>query len=56
MAKLDAKVSRLEVDIKSIKNNHLPHIESAMKALAKDTPNEAHVKDILDLSHRVDNP
>jgi outer membrane murein-binding lipoprotein Lpp len=53
---LETKVSGLEVDMKSIKNNHLPHIEAAMMALAKGTENEAHVKAILDLSNRVDNP
>jgi hypothetical protein len=41
----------LAVDVKSIKGNHLPHIEAAIKELAKGTPNEEHVKAILDLSH-----
>jgi hypothetical protein len=33
--KLEAKVSALAVDMRSIKNNHLPHIEAAMMELAK---------------------
>jgi hypothetical protein len=51
---LKADVSELKVDVKSIKNNHLPHIEAAINELAKGTPNEAHVKAILDLSHKAD--
>jgi hypothetical protein len=54
IAKLEAKVSALAVDVRSIKNNHLPHIEAAMMELAKGTPNEAHVKAILDLSQKAD--
>jgi UDP-glucose 6-dehydrogenase len=51
---LKADVSVLKVDVKSIKSNHLPHIEAAIKELAKGTPNEEHVKAILDLSHTVE--
>jgi outer membrane murein-binding lipoprotein Lpp len=51
---LKADVSELKADVKSIKNNHLPHIEAAINELAKGTPNEAHVKAILDLSHKAD--
>jgi hypothetical protein len=54
MAKLDAKVSALAVDMRSIKGNHLPHIEAAIKELAKGTPNEEHVKAMLDLSREVE--
>jgi hypothetical protein len=54
IAGLDVKVSALAVDVKSIKGNHLPHIEAAIKALAKGTPNEEHVKTILDLSREVE--
>jgi hypothetical protein len=54
MAKLETRVSadiaQVSVDVKSIKSNHLPHIEAAIKALAKGTPNEDHVKAILDLT------
>jgi hypothetical protein len=32
---LDAKVSGLRADVQSIKGNHLPHIEAAIKALAE---------------------
>jgi hypothetical protein len=51
---LEAKVSALAVDVKSIKGNHLPHIEAAITALAKGTPNEENVKAILDLSREVE--
>jgi hypothetical protein len=51
---LKADIAELKADIRSIKNNHLPHIEAAMMELAKGTPNEAHVKAILDLSHKAD--
>jgi hypothetical protein len=51
---LEVKVSALAVDVKSIKGNHLPHIEAAIKALAKGTPNEENVKAILDLSREVE--
>jgi hypothetical protein len=44
IAGLEAKISALAVDVKSIKGNHLPHIEAAIKELAIGTPNEAHVK------------
>jgi hypothetical protein len=58
IANLDAKFSlgmaELKSDVKSIKSNHLPHIEAAIKALSKGTPNEEHVKAILDLSHEPD--
>jgi hypothetical protein len=58
IANLDAKFSlgmtELKSDVKSIKSNHLPHIEAAIKALSKGTPNEEHVKAILDLSHESD--
>jgi len=47
-------MAELKADVKSIKNNHLPHIEAAINELAKGTPNEAHVKAILDLSHKAD--
>jgi hypothetical protein len=47
-------VSELRADVKSIKNNHLPHIEAAIKELAKGTPHEEHIKAILDLSHESD--
>jgi hypothetical protein len=47
-------IAELKADVKSIKNNHLPHIEAAINELAKGTPNEAHVKAILDLSHKAD--
>jgi hypothetical protein len=47
-------VGGLKSDVKSIKNNHLPHIEAAIHELSKGTPNEAHVKAILDLSHKAD--
>jgi hypothetical protein len=51
---LRVEVSDLRADVKSIKNNHLPHIEAAIKELAKGTLNEEHVKAILDLSHEPD--
>jgi hypothetical protein len=35
---LEAKVSALAVDVRSIKNNHLPHIEAAINELAKRHP------------------
>jgi hypothetical protein len=54
IAGLETTVSALAVDVRSIKNNHLPHIEAAINELAKGTPNEAHVKAILDLSHQAD--
>jgi hypothetical protein len=58
MAALDAKFSSsiagLRTDVQSIKGNHLPHIEAAIKALAKGTPNEENVKAILDLSREVE--
>jgi hypothetical protein len=58
IAKLDAKftldISGLKIDVRSIKDNHLPHIEAAINALAKGTSNEEHVRDIIDLSHKVD--
>ncbi|MDR3324605.1 MAG: hypothetical protein LBS82_01265 [Spirochaetaceae bacterium] len=58
MAALDAKFSAglaaLRADVQSIKGNHLPHIEAAIKALAKGTPNEENVKAILDLSREVE--
>jgi hypothetical protein len=47
-------IATLKADVKSIKSNHLPHIEAAIKELAKGTPNEEHVKAILDLSHEPD--
>jgi Fe2+ transport system protein B len=50
IAELKVDVSELKADVKSIKSNHLPHIEAAINALAQGTPNEAHVKAILDLS------
>jgi hypothetical protein len=53
-AELKADIAELKVDVRSIKNNHLPHIEAAINELAKGTPNEAHVKAILDLSHKAD--
>jgi hypothetical protein len=37
--------------VKSIKSNHLPHIEAAMKLLAKGSPNEEPIKTIIDLSY-----
>ncbi|MDR3324418.1 MAG: hypothetical protein LBS82_00305 [Spirochaetaceae bacterium] len=46
-------IAELKADVKSVKSNHLPHIEAAIKELAKGTPNEAHVKAILDLSHEA---
>jgi hypothetical protein len=51
---LKSEMSELKADVRSIKNNHLPHIEAAMMELAQGTPNEAHVKAILDLSHKAD--
>jgi hypothetical protein len=54
ISELKADVSELKVDVRSIKNNHLPHIEAAITELAKGTPNEAHVKAILELSHKAD--
>jgi hypothetical protein len=54
IAGLETTVSALAVDVRSIKNNHLPHIEAAINELAKGTPNEAHVTAILDLSHKAD--
>jgi outer membrane murein-binding lipoprotein Lpp len=51
---LKSDVSELKADMKSIRGNHLPHIEAAMRELAKGTPNEAHVNAILDLSHKAD--
>jgi hypothetical protein len=54
VAKLNVDVTVLRADVRSIKLNHLPHIEAAMNELAKGTPNEAHVKAILDLSHKAD--
>jgi Fe2+ transport system protein B len=53
-AKVSSDIAELKSDVKSIKNNHLPHIEAAINELAKGTPNEAHVKAILDLSHKAD--
>jgi hypothetical protein len=53
-AKFSTGMAELKADVKSIKNNHLPHIEAAINELAKGTPNEAHVKAILDLSHKAD--
>jgi hypothetical protein len=53
--KVGSDIAELKTDMKSIKSNHLPHIEAAIKALAKGTPNEDHVKAILDLSHEPDN-
>jgi uncharacterized protein YdhG (YjbR/CyaY superfamily) len=49
-----ADTAELKSDVKSIKNNHLPHIEAAINELSKGTPNEEHVKAILDLSHKAD--
>ncbi|MDR3324620.1 MAG: hypothetical protein LBS82_01340 [Spirochaetaceae bacterium] len=54
LKKLSSAVLELKMDVKSVKNNHLPHIEAAINELAKGTPNEAHVKAILDLSHKAD--
>jgi hypothetical protein len=54
VAALKTDVAALKVDVRSIKDNHLPHIEAAISELAKGTPNEAHVKAILDLSHKAD--
>jgi archaellum component FlaC len=51
---LRSEVSGLRSDVKSIKGNHLPHIEAAIKELSKGTPNEDHVKAILDLSREVE--
>jgi hypothetical protein len=51
---LKTDMAELKVDVKSIRANHLPHIEAAIKELAKGTPNEAHVNAILDLSHTAD--
>jgi hypothetical protein len=53
-AKLSSSIAELKADVRSIKNNHLPHIEAAINELAKGTPNEAHVKAILDLSYKAD--
>jgi hypothetical protein len=53
-AKVISDIAGLRADVRSIKLNHLPHIEAAMNELAKGTPNEAHVKAILDLSHKAD--
>jgi hypothetical protein len=53
-AKLSSSIAELKSDVKSIKGNHLPHIEAAIKELAKGTPNEEHVKAILDLSREVE--
>jgi hypothetical protein len=52
--KLSSDVGELKTDMRSIKGNHLPHIEAAIKELSEGTPNEAHVKAILDLSHEAD--
>jgi hypothetical protein len=54
VAGLKTGMAELKADVKSIKGNHLPHIEAAIKELAKGTPNEEHVKAILDLSHEPD--
>jgi peptidoglycan hydrolase CwlO-like protein len=54
VSELKADVSELKADMKSVKGNHLPHIEAAIHELSKGTPNEAHVKAILDLSHKAD--
>jgi archaellum component FlaC len=54
IAGIKTEMSELKADVKSIKSNHLPHIEAAIKELAKGTPNEEHVKAILDLSHEPD--
>jgi hypothetical protein len=54
MAKLDNKVSVLAVDMKSIKGNHLIHIELAIRALSKGTDNEEYVREVLDASREVD--
>jgi hypothetical protein len=53
-AELKADIAGLRADVQSIKGNHLPHIEAAIKALAKGTPNEDNVKAILDLSREVE--
>jgi hypothetical protein len=49
-----ADIAGLRTDVQSIKGNHLPHIEAAIKALAKGTPNEENVRAILDLSREVE--
>jgi hypothetical protein len=54
VVKLETKMSELAVDMKSIKSNHLPHIEAAIKLLAKGTQNEEPIKTILDLSYEPD--
>jgi hypothetical protein len=51
---LSSSIAALAVDVKSIKGNHLSHIEAAIKELAKGTPNEQHIKAILDLSREVE--
>jgi hypothetical protein len=53
-ARFSTDIAELKVDVKSIKSNHLPHIEAAIKEFVKGTPNEEHVKAILDLSHESD--
>jgi hypothetical protein len=55
IAGIKTEMSELTADMKSIKSNHLPHIEAAIKVLAKGTPNEEHIKAILDLSHESNN-
>jgi chromosome segregation ATPase len=52
--RLSSSIAGLRADVQSIKGNHLPHIEAAIKALAKGTPNEENVKAILDLSREVE--
>jgi CII-binding regulator of phage lambda lysogenization HflD len=52
--RLTSSISALRADVQSIKGNHLPHIEAAIKALAKGTPNEENVKAILDVSREVE--
>jgi hypothetical protein len=52
--RLTSGIAALRADVQSIKGNHLPHIEAAIKALAKGTPNEENVKAILDLSREVE--
>jgi Skp family chaperone for outer membrane proteins len=54
IAELKVDMSELRADVKSIKSNHLPHIEAAIKLLAKGTPNEEPIKTILDLSYEPD--
>jgi hypothetical protein len=54
VSELKVEMSVVKADVKSIKSNHLPHIEAAIKLLAKGNPNEEPIKTIIDLSYEPD--